>query len=475
MMRMSQSHSQNRHFVSVRRHGSSTAELRALFSSPRLVEIIGHHWRLLLMIFALALTLRVGFALTLPDRMIWEDGYRYEKVALNLLTTGGFGSLEDNAASVPLPPLLMAAIYALTGRHLWPLRLVWAVLGALTCVLAYLLGYKLVNHRVGALAGLVLAGYPYYVYLNTMCEYPQTIFIFLMALCFLGLVVFEESRRWRPLFGGSLCLGLATLAVPTVLVFLPFVLWWLLFTAKPRERIGIPCLVVLIGALSPLAIWAGRNYRAYDRFVLINCAGGLNFWKGNNQTYATYGKRGTELAAGETPDPRYTFLIELDQVNREVAALGPIDSWIERERIGWRRGMAFIRQDVGRFIRLTGQKFLHLWSPYPDAVSHNGQKTPGRVLLAVITYGPLLVLGIIGLLLSLSHHRRFALIYAYLGSLAGTYALFLPTTRYRLPLDFFLALFAAYAVTQMIYHWKGGWYVIFKSRLTSPERVQAGY
>ncbi|RMG43996.1 MAG: hypothetical protein D6723_19925 [Acidobacteria bacterium] len=474
-MRVSEDRSGNRRLFSTGNRESSAMEIRALFSSPSLVEIIDHHRRTLFLIFALALALRVGFALTLPDRMIWEDGYRYEKVALNILTTGGFGSLEDNAASVPLPPLLMAAVYRVTGRHLLALRLVWALLGALTCVLAYLLGYKLANHRVGSLAGLALAGYPYYVYLNTMCEYPQTIFIFLMALCFLGLVMFDQSRRWPPLLGGSFCLGLAVLTVPTVLVFLPFVLVWLLFTTDLRGRIGVPCLVVLIGALSPLAIWAGRNYRAYERFVLINCAGGLNFWKGNNQTYAMYGKRGTELAAGETPDPRYTFLSELAEVNQQVARLGPVDSWIERERIGWRRGIAFIRQDVGRFIRLTGQKFLHLWSPYPDAVSDNGEKTPTRVWLALVTYGPLLVFGVIGLLLSLRHRHRFVLIYGYLGSLAGTYALFLPTTRYRLPLDFFLALFAAYAVTQMIYHWKGGWYVIFKSRLTSPERAPARY
>ncbi len=99
--------------------------------------------------------------------------------------------------------LLIAIVYALFGKSILALRMVWVLMGALTCGLAYLLGRRLVNPVVGAIAGTVLAIYPYYIYLSAMFEYPQTVFIFLMALCFLGLVTFDvaprlinAARRW---------------------------------------------------------------------------------------------------------------------------------------------------------------------------------------------------------------------------------------------------------------------------------------
>jgi dolichol-phosphate mannosyltransferase len=426
------------------------ARLRSLLAPPRLIQMAENQRRVFFFILLLALALRVGFALTLPAQILWADGHSYEKIALNLLTTGGFGTLEDNAVTVPMQPILIAAVYAIFGEQVLPLRLLWALMGALTCALAYLLGRKLINPVVGALAGLALAVYPYYIYVATMFEYPQTPFIMFMALCFLGLVSFDAAPRWKTLLGAGLCLGLAILSVPTAMLALPLLALWVGSRLSPRVKGAAAMAIFLCAALAPVGMWAARNYTAYQRFVLINCAGGISFWKGNNETYAAYGKAGIESTGEDAAQPKSTFLAEAAEVHRQAQAYGPVESWIVRERMAWQKGIAFVREDPLRFAQLTGEKFLRFWSPLPDAVSNNGQNTPARTFIAIVSYGPLPLLGLLGMLLGLREWRRFVLFYAYICALTAAYSLFLPTTRYRLPIDFLLALFAAMFVDTFI-------------------------
>jgi hypothetical protein len=114
------------------------------------------------------------------------------------------------------------------------------------------------------------------------------------------------------------------------------------------------------------------------------------------------------------------------------------------------RGLSFIPPDLGRFVELTLRKFLEFWSPYPNAVKkETGQISTIRDLISMVTYGPLLCLALLGMVWTLPDWRRYILVYAYIGILTCAYTLFLPTTRYRLPLEFFLALFAAYALWRL--------------------------
>jgi 4-amino-4-deoxy-L-arabinose transferase-like glycosyltransferase len=232
--------------------------------SARCQWLAAQHWQMSLIIFVLALGLRVSFALTLPARIVWPDGHRYENVAMNLLTAHEFGSLADNYMSVPTQPLLIAAVYRVFGQNYVALRLLFAVFGAITCVLAYVIGKQLFTPPVGAVAGLLLACYPYYIYVSTLFEYPQAFFILMMAFAFLGLFAFATSSRLSTLWWAGLCLGLAVLSVPTVLLFLPFVFMWLAYQLYPQAKLVLCSLILLLGIGIPTAPWALRNYVAMD-------------------------------------------------------------------------------------------------------------------------------------------------------------------------------------------------------------------
>ncbi|MFO1418506.1 MAG: glycosyltransferase family 39 protein [Methylotetracoccus sp.] len=246
-------------------------------------------WRLLSpgRLFVLAFALRCAFALWLPAAIVWPDGERYVLIAENLLAGAGFGSLEMNKIAVPTQPLLIAALLGISGHSYVAARVGFALIGALSCVLTYRLATAVFDRRVGSLAALLLAIYPLHAYSSALFEIPQGIFILLMSAALLALNTFASKRETGMLLAAGIACGGAALSVPTVLPYLAALpAWFILVDA----RVGFwlrNTAVFLCGVVLVLAPWVGRNYAAYDRFVLINAAGGENFWKANSSAWRT--------------------------------------------------------------------------------------------------------------------------------------------------------------------------------------------
>jgi len=90
---------------------------------------------------------------------------------------------------------------------------------------------------------------------------------------------------------------------------------------------------------------------------------------------------------------------------------------------------------------------LELWSPTPDATTAGRANGGGlKDWISISSYTPVLLLAVVGIILLARQTRRLLPIYGYFLTFTAVYAVFLPTTRYRLPLDFFLIIFAAYAL-----------------------------
>ncbi len=410
------------------------------------------------LVFLGAFMLRAAVAVWMPDAIVWPDGERYEKVAINLLEGKGFGSLEDNRLSVPTQPLLIAAVYSVFGQNYLALRIFFAVVGAATCVLGCVLTKRLFGANAAIIAGVLLAVYPYFIYLSALFEYPQTFFIFVMALFFLLLFRFTESNRKSTLFLSGLALGVGVLSVPTVLIFAPFVFLHLL--SRPFAEMRTRALILLVAVAIPVGSWSIRNYFAYDKFILVNAAAGENFWFGNNETYYRYGREAiTPPCERGNEDTvfckQYRALLETER-SRGLTGNQAI---LVHEAASWNNGLQFIRESPTAFALLVVKKFLRLWSPIPDAV-HRGGAHVGAVrdVISIASYIPVLILALWGAVLTIDRWRRLVPIYTYFLALTATYCVFMPTTRYRLPLDFFLIVFAAVALA---YWWE---------RMTRPDR-----
>jgi 4-amino-4-deoxy-L-arabinose transferase-like glycosyltransferase len=401
---------------------------------------------MMLLVFVAALALRIPVAMWLPEQVIWPDGARYERVALNLLEGRGFGGIVDNRRSVPTQPLLIAAVYSVFGKSYLALRVVSAVIGAISCVVGFLLARSLFGATVGVLAGLTVAAYPHLVYLNALFEYPQTLGILFMTTFLLLLYRFNEHRKLSTLFMASVLLGATILSLPTLLLFVPvFALLTLKRDADWRRNLGYVA-VAIAGLVITVGSWALRNYAAYDRVILVNAASGVNFWAANNEAYARWGKEGSvPMCTG--PHGVTSYCLEHRETQKELRKqnLTDVEYAMAEERAAWEHGLRFVRESPGRFVELGFSKFLRLWSPWPDAV-HTGPERGGsnRNAISAVSYIPMALLALVGLILSArTHARKLIPIYLLAAVFVAPFAVFLPTMRYRLPIDFLLGIFAA--------------------------------
>ncbi|HEX4971581.1 MAG TPA: glycosyltransferase family 39 protein [Steroidobacteraceae bacterium] len=408
--------------------------------------------RMALLVFVAALVMRIPVALWLPEQVVWPDGNRYERVALNLLEGKGFGDLVENRRSVPTQPLLIAGVYSVFGQSYVALRIVSAILGALSCVVAFLLGRQLFGVVAGVCAGLLLAAYPHLVYLSALFEYPQTLGILFLVTFLLLLYRFDDSRKLSTLFLASVVLGATILTLPTLLLFVPvFGLLALKRDASLRSNLGY-ALVAAAGLAITVGSWTLRNYIAYDHVVVVNAASGANFWAANNEAYARWGKRGSvPMCGGPYADTSYCLEFRETEADLQRRNLTRTEYVLAQERAAWEHGLRFVRESPSRFARLAVTKFLQLWSPWPDAVNtgaaRGGDK---RGAISALTYIPMLVLALAGLVMTArTHARKLIPVYLLIAVFVAPFTVFLPTMRYRLPIDCLLGIFAAVPLARL--------------------------
>jgi 4-amino-4-deoxy-L-arabinose transferase-like glycosyltransferase len=408
--------------------------------------------RMALLVLIAALLMRIPVALWLPEQVVWPDGNRYERVALNLLEGEGFGDLIENRRSVPTLPLLIAGTYSVFGQSYLALRIISAILGAMTCVVAFLLGRQLFGVTAGVIAGLVLAFYPHLVYLSALFEYPQTLGILFLVAFLLLLYRFNDSRKLSTLFFASLALGLTILTLPTLLLFVPvFGLLVLKRDASLRKNLGY-ALVAAAGLAITVGSWTLRNYNAYGHVVVVNAASGANFWAANNEAYARWGKRGSVPMCGG-PYADTSYCLEFREIDAELQRrhLTRTEYVLALESASWQKGMEFVRESPERFVRLGFTKFVQLWSPWPDAV-HTGAARGGekRGLISAVSYLPLLLLALVGLVMTARQHaRKLIPVYLLIVVFVAPFTVFLPTMRYRLPIDCLFGIFAAVPLARL--------------------------
>ena len=109
-----------------------------------------------------------------------------------------------------------------------------------------------------------------------------------------------------------------------------------------------------------------------------------------------------------------------------------IDRWF------YRRGFEFIRNNPTTFLQLLWIKAVNLWNVRLTPAS----TSPRREFIYTVSYGTILVLSLPGLLWSFRDWRRFAILYLLFVFFTIAYVPFLTFTRYRKPLDPYLAMFA---------------------------------
>ncbi|HEU5100144.1 MAG TPA: glycosyltransferase family 39 protein, partial [Roseiflexaceae bacterium] len=334
----------------------------------------------LFIIFLLALGLRL---------LVWNwhelydlggDEREYFNQALTLLRTRTY--VELNLMRPPLYTGFLASWIYLFDSLVQRLRLIQAIISALTIVPIFLLARQLFGRRVGLLAAL-LAALNYTLAAHATELLTETLFVFGLATLLwllVGLTTDDRRRttggrqsikrspagrgawssvvdsRWSALLAllAGLNLGALALIRSVALPLLPLGALWLLF-GRPRTKDQGPrtnatdgravvksrrslifrpwsaWLCFILGALLLIAPWSARNYATYGALILIDTTGAENLWLDNNPAGAAPG------------DP-----LGREAAKRQLYALG--DDRAARQRLASANGAAAILTQPAWFL-----------------------------------------------------------------------------------------------------------------------------
>jgi tetratricopeptide (TPR) repeat protein len=417
--------------------------------------------RLLLLLFLFALLLRVAFTVQIRDlptqHQLVMDAKRYDALARDIVAHGW--RPREVFYQAPAYPYFLAAVYAATGGAMAAVRLLQALLGAATAVLAAVSARRLAGHvfagsattathatNAAVAAGLLAALYgPLVFYAPLLLK--TTLLLFFEG-CLLVLLLpaspSGRARAARALLAGA-CLGICALLQENSLLLLPFVLLHLLLPQRGDGERSLlrrlaPALACAVGAALAVAPATLANYRAGGELVLTSSQGGMNFFIGNAR-----GATGTYVplsAGGQQPEQQKADGERLAAAFAARRTGRPVDpaslSAGQVSALFWREALGQIRADPAAWARLMLWKSRLFWNAYelPDAEGYDVyRRAAGGLAWLWLGFGVVAPLGLLGLLFALrapparGAARLFALL---LAGVWASVALFFVFGRYRM-------------------------------------------
>lgn len=361
----------------------------------------------------------------------------------------------------PLYPYFLAFIYKIAGSSLFWTRFLQIIIGSFSAVLVFLMGRKLFSKTIGIIAGFAYAAYGTIIFYETMFLIP-VLYIFLLLLSFYYLICIEGRSKRSLWVQAGICLGLAAIARPNILLLTPLILFWIYFGFRKlsgSRKLIIP-LVYLLGVLIPVLSVTVRNYIVTGETILISSQGGVNLYIGNNPD--------TEGLTMLMPEVRLDESISWSQfaVATRVAAESETGTKLtasEESSFWTTKAIGFIVTNPGKFISNIFKKLVYFLvgfenSDNADIYYSRNYSSLFSILLwqtpFYFPFGLIFPLAIIGVVSQWSRRRELALLFIMIVGYIPTVILFLVTARHRLPVIPFMLLFSAAGAYALFLFWK---------------------
>jgi hypothetical protein len=395
------------------------------------------------------------FVLALVPRLLYllvaRPPYDSDYWALSSsLVTDGALALDGvpTTAFEPAYPLFLAAARLLVGDSFLLVQIVQCVVAASGAVFLHRLGARLGgSRRVGTIAAVLYAGYPLLVRHSPDGSDAALMTALLLAFAadYVGAVTPRGAAR------AGIWLGLAVLTRAMALPLVPLaaaIQWW---NGARREAIAVS-----VAALVVIAPYLVRNY-ALDGSMLPT-RGGVNLFISNSA-----------YTADVFPDYGPDILGEYAWSVLEGSGKAPLPGsrTVERERdaVWTQLAVEEMKRHPLRTAALKIRNVLYFFSPrlvpYHEPtdttrilLGDNGQfrveNSPRRrmshQIIYAVSYTPVLALAIAGAWLRRGDFRRDAILWCIVATFVAVHAVYFPTTRYRVPIEFVLLFYAAVAI-----------------------------
>lgn len=359
----------------------------------------------------------------------YADEEDYWRIAGNLVAGNGYALDAPTAFRPPAWPLLLVP-FQLLRLELGTASVASALCLIAAAVLAGRLGMLLTRHRLGAIAALLVLGYPINVY-TAGTVYPQMLALLAVVVMWWYLARAEGSG-WRLPWRSGAALGVAAgvlaLSVPT-LAFTAVAL--LVVASVPLWRRGgsVGAVLAAWGSAGLLVgAWVVRNLITFGEFIPLSTSTGINLLLGNNPN--------ATADSGVNAD--------ISHILQRVYSMGLSENG--RSDALTREALAWITANPGDAVALYLQKMGHYFVAY-DAPASAGRGSLLIAAIAWVSFGALVVFA--ALRWTPWVRKRFPVSFSEWTMLvifvanAPLMAVFFTRVRFRIPLDAFLCVEAA--------------------------------
>lgn len=362
----------------------------------------------LAVIVAIGFALRVDSALEPLDVRPGTDSAVYASVAEQLYEHQRF-ALPGAASPYdwsPGAPLFYASIYYATGGvHPSAVRLVVALLGALTIVLVFLIGRRLAGPLAGLAGAALFALYPVTIWFTgkLMSEPLATLTLAGAVLSFFW--AGDRGRHWAAWTIPGVLLGLTAFARPEYLAFIA-VFALLAFVRGARTagwRRGLVAAAVLAVAFAlPIVPWTLHVSSAEGRFVPISTGGGKALFIG---TYLPGGGLHLDVkrellrqfeGREDIPASELSRISMTPLLNRVASKYPDLERDAALQKIGRENAETYLTEQPLDFAGMVAAKMWHMW---------HGSGAAGRSTYGTLYQFVVVALGLVGLVL-LAVRRR---------------------------------------------------------------------
>jgi hypothetical protein len=410
-------------------------------------------WHVILACSVVTAVLNIGVSFYLPARVVWPDETGYHTIARNLVAGNGYSNAtaelvvagwpaekrnaKDASAFAPGPVLFLAAVFKATGSFdIAPARVAQGMVMAFLPLLAFLLAESLFgNLAIGLFAAAAIAVYPYYVFLAN-CFLPQTL-LSPLVLAWLLLTI----RAYR--YGGVAAWAAAGFVHGGLVLFVVTV-----------QLMVVPVLVAIV--------WRSRGtvLRRLGYAVFFLCASGMV-----TGSYAAVisAKEGRFVPiTSQTDNVLVKFNLPGITAKEVLTRNLSTDSQQERRQlmerfersgnpksaaIGW--AVSHFASHPITFARNCGLRLLSMFSPRAYTESANRFTGTAMQFVGIVAYVPVLVLFAVACGVVVRERRWPAiLVLSCFAFYLAPYMVTIGTTRFRLPWDGVMIVFAAAMLTR---------------------------
>jgi hypothetical protein len=402
-------------------------------------------------IVVLAVVVRLAYAFFAVSPKLTDDETHFWRIAGNIAHGKGYSYLGE--ATAWRPPVYTYALAGLRwiGLGVRGVQVVQAVVGASVPLLLVLSARRLkVPQWAALLAGLAGALYPPFVHVASQALSENASIPLLLLAVWLTLVVLDAPRGAHPIaIATGAAWGLAILARPAALPALAVAAIVAVVARRP-----VAAATGVIVAAVVVAPWVVRDDRAVGGPLAVVSNESFTLWVSN--------RLDAEPLKDVFRDPNYPGLQDYGVYGRDFPGIERLaeekgfdfDHASEYERDRWFRRLVVddVKADPWRFVRRAAAKSVLALAPAPDNASQQERTSPAAKVALWLTSGPLMVLGLAGLVVMAARAgpKGWFLAGSAVISLVGL-ATHLPYVRYRVgSVDPFLILSAAWLVAAVL-------------------------